>query len=100
MVIDPNNISSAAHSKGKAVGGERASASKQANPGTETQKPGVDSVSLSGEAQAIAKLESAVASIPDVDKSKTELIKAALRSGQYNIDSQAIAEKLLEQDDL
>lgn len=97
MVIDPGNISSTANAnaKGKLVGGERAPAKGKPTPETH-QPPSSVNVSLSPEAQSMGKLESAVSSAPDVDPQKVEAARFAIQSGQYSIDADAIAEKMLQ----
>lgn len=102
MVIDPNNISTSAsaNAKGKLAQSERATAEKSTGTAQEAPSATGDSVSLSSEAQSLGKLEAAVASTPAVDSDKIAAAKSALLSGQYTIDADAIAGKLLDQDAL
>ena len=101
MVIDPNSVGNAAtaSAKNKLAGGEgvRSESKKAETPSV--QRVG-DNVSLSPEAQSIGKLESAVENAPSVDASKVDEVRSALVSGQYKIDAEAIAGKLLDQESL
>jgi len=54
-----------------------------------------DSVSLSSAAQNLAKIESDLRSLPDVDQNKVDAIKARVDSGEYQVDSQNLAQKML-----
>lgn len=103
MVIDPGNnlnspstTSSGAAKTRPAVQG-RAPAQLE-NERTPAQSQ--DSVSLSQQGQALARLSSELSSAPDVDQDKVAAIRNALANGSYQIDGQAIASKMLEQDDL
>lgn len=102
MVIDPNNIGSVSGSsaKGKLAGGERVSEQKPRGTAADKKDPAPpagDSVSLSAEAQSIGKLEAAISATPDVDSARVESVRHSLQSGQYRIDADAIAEKILNQ---
>lgn len=54
-----------------------------------------DSVSLSSTAQNLAKIETELKSLPDIDQTKVDAIKARIESGDYQVDSQNLAQKLL-----
>lgn len=101
MVIDPNNIGNAttANARGKLANAERAQ-SKAKDADAPTSPVVGDNVSLSAEAQSIGKLEAAVANSPSVDSDKVNAVRTALQSGQYRIDADAIADKMLDQGDL
>lgn len=101
MVIDPNNIANtgSAGAKSKAPSAEPASGLRQRAP-VKAAGDSSDSVSFSAEAQSLAKVESAIASSPDVDSAKVDAIRAQLQSGQYRIDAEALANKILNQDTL
>jgi len=55
-----------------------------------------DSVSLSSTAQNLAKTESELKSLPDVNQSKVDAIKARIESGDYQVNPQNLAQKLLD----
>ena len=101
MVIDPNSIGHAttAGAKNKPPAGEKAqSDSKDAKPSSSPRLG--DNVSLSPEAKSIGKLESALAEAPDVDSDKVNAVRSTLASGQYQINADTIAAKLIDQDSL
>jgi len=102
MSIDINQISSnrpdgpKRHDNGKiAPSPAQQTESKSSNTpsqGANTQ----DSVSLSNAAQNIAKIEAEIKSLPDVDQSKVDSIRARIDNGDYQVDSQNLAQKLLD----
>lgn len=102
MVIDPNNINgTGAGARAKLANTERAQGQKTAHSASSpasAESNTSDSVSLSAQAQSLGKLEAAIASVADVDAEKVEAVRAALQSGQYRIDVEAIAEKILQRE--
>lgn len=99
MVIDtnaggvgPNRLNTATQGAGKA---SRAETSVSDN-GAKTSPSSTDSVSLSGTAQAMSRLESKIQSSPEVDMEKVEQIKQSINEGNYSPDPEVIASKLLE----
>ena len=99
MVIHSNsNIGTTGTTAGKA---KQSTALTTPVPATETKnttKTETDSVSLSQQAQNIAKIEANIAKLPDIDSAKVAEVKAALESGSYQIDDYAIAGKMLAED--
>lgn len=57
--------------------------------------PGGDRVSLSPQARELLKAQHALASLPDVREDKVAEIKKRLEAGDYRIDSDAIAGKMI-----
>ena len=55
-----------------------------------------DNVSLSDKAKNLKDLEASIKSQPDVDKEKVERIKAAIADGSYSVNSEKVAQKMLE----
>jgi negative regulator of flagellin synthesis FlgM len=51
---------------------------------------------LTGSARTLQKLSEAVASAPVVDTAKVAQIKEALQNGTYQINTQSVADKLLQ----
>ncbi len=101
MVIDPNSInnSTSASARGKAATSERASASRDADAGQKSEAPSRgESVSLSETAHAMGKLEAAIAASPDVNQQRIEILKQRIESGQYQVNADSIAGKMLNQD--
>lgn len=103
MVIDPGN-SNVNKSGNNAQSAHTAKAKSQAVPERNAVEQPVtsaaprDSVSLSSQAQTLARLESAMKDSPEVDESKVERIKQALAEGNYSVDSYSIAGKMLNRD--
>lgn len=100
MVIDPGNINKSGTNTQSA---HTAKAKSPAVPERSPVEPSTstasrDSVSLSSQAQSLARLEGAMKDSPDVDQSKVERIKQALAEGSYGVDSYSIADKMLSRD--
>jgi negative regulator of flagellin synthesis FlgM len=53
-------------------------------------------VKLTESAVQLAALEKALAQVPDVDLKRVEEVRAAIQSGEYKIDAQQIATKLMQ----
>lgn len=100
MIIDSNNnVNSPTTTNAKA---RAVAENKQPSADTVT-KPAAketDSVSLSGKAQAMGRLEAQIAETPDVDEAKVAAVKAAISEGRYQVDSNTVAERMLAQDKL
>ena len=54
-------------------------------------------VKLSERAQDMKKIKAAVDSTPDVDEAKVAKFKSMLASGQYKVDSKAVADKMVDE---
>ena len=103
MVIDSNNnITSGAgnlRSKSGTAGVDSAgTASKQSTQATGQE--GRDSVSLSSEAQSLARLEAKINAASDSNSDRIAAIKQAIEDGTYEINAERIANQMLDQDDL
>ena len=59
------------------------------------QQSQVDKVSVTSEASRLQKIEEQLSTVPAVDSAKVAEIKAAIASGSFTIDPQAIASKLM-----
>lgn len=57
-----------------------------------------DTVNITGKAQDIKRATDSIASAPAVDTKRVEALKAAIDSGQYTIDPDRVAKKLLQQE--
>lgn len=72
---------------------------KTSPAGTPAAKPSGaprdDRVSLSPQAREILKAQQSLASLPDVREDKVAEIKSRIEAGDYRIDSDAIAEKMI-----
>lgn len=101
MVIDPgSNVNSHSTSAGKARQQNATKSDEQglASPSTKQQPAESDSVSLSSASLSIAKIESKIAQTSDIDTAKVDRIKTSVDSGNYQIDSGAIANTLLQEE--
>lgn len=57
-----------------------------------------ENVSLSDAAKQLAQLESSIKDLPEVDASRVAQIKAKLDSGEYQVNAQNMAQKMLDMD--
>ena len=69
-----------------------AGASKDA---PQSQASTSDTVELTSSAKLLERLEKTLASLPAVDSSRVEEVKAAIENGEYEIDADAIADALI-----
>ncbi|WP_096084598.1 flagellar biosynthesis anti-sigma factor FlgM [Agaribacterium haliotis] len=96
MVIDPNSINNRTSGARNQQSVQRADNKTEAKPAEATgETASSDSVSLSSTGQSMSKLELAVAEVPEINASRVAEIRDALQSGQYKIDADAIAARLL-----
>lgn len=58
--------------------------------------PGVDRIELSTEAQDFQVALKAMNRVPDIRKSKVEELKAKIDSGEYNVNAQEVANKIID----
>jgi len=103
MVIDPgNNLNSTLGKSSSSSSSVRSRQNTSASTPVEktTHQSGTDNVSLSSKGQTLAKLEAKLSNLPDVDDAKVDKARAAIVSGRYTVDTDAIAEKLMNQDQL
>lgn len=99
MVIEPgNNQINKAAAQPTSASGKRPGSGSVAESSQSEAPARQDSVSLSREAQTLGRLESRVQSEPEVDEAKVAAVRQALESGRYQIDSESIASRMLEQD--
>jgi negative regulator of flagellin synthesis FlgM len=82
-----------------AAGPRRAESAKAASSKVETSAPATagagDTVNLTRSGVMLSKLEESLQSVPVVDAERVRAIKDALASGGYQIDDQAVADKLI-----
>ena len=55
-----------------------------------------DSVSLSSAAKTLVEIENSLKALPEVDRSRVEAIKARIESGEYQINPENVAQKMLD----
>ena len=75
----------------RATGGEKGSA----QAGSQAAASGGETVNLTSGGQLLSRLEQSLAAAPAVDSAKVAEVKAAIASGNFEIDSSAIADAML-----
>ncbi len=102
MVINTNNdlTSNNTSSSRQKAGNVNATADKAASTtnSSASDSSSVDSVQLSVESQLLKRLEAKIQQAPEIDTPKVEAIKTAISNGEYTINVERIAEKLLQSD--
>ena len=102
MIIDPNNRlpaagSNSARAKATGIG---AQAEHKHSDSVEKGDSSQDSVQLSPEALALKRLEAQINASPDIDTGRVTAIKRAIAQGNFEINVERIAERMLQQDNL
>lgn len=103
MVIDPNTglSPSTAANRGKSgVAGANTGAEAKSPPAKAPNTGGPDNVSLSQEAQTLARLEAKISANGDTDSDRVAAIKQAIAEGSFEVNAERIAGKMLDQDNL
>ncbi len=89
-----SNATQAGNSKkGKAI--DAANSSATSASAAQDADDSKDTVEISDRARVLKSLEVKIASIPDVNIDRVAEIKAAIESGEYNIDAGSIASKII-----
>lgn len=70
------------------------------DPPSPSQSAGDSSIRLSSDARALQTAEAALRALPEVNAERVAEIKAALSSGQYQVDELVVADKLLAMEEL
>jgi negative regulator of flagellin synthesis FlgM len=97
MEINNLNINSSS-TRAKQVDGQAAGKGK---PSTEQNAPVKgETVFISEESKSLKDLESTIQQQPDFDVDKVDKIKAAIAEGNFVIDDEALANNIIEFDDL
>lgn len=103
MSIDTNNINGASvgAARGRAASASPAGTPKSTAPEPDKSSPSsANSVELSSQAQSLGRIEASINASPDVDIDKVEAIKTAIAEGRFEINAEAIAEKMMDQEKL
>jgi len=102
MIIDPNNKLPAAssHSTRSKATGVGSPAERKSSSSAEKVESSSDNVQLSPEAQALKRLEAQINASPDIDSGRVAAIKRAIAEGNFEINIERIAERMLQQDNL
>jgi len=66
-------------------------------PPAQNQVPAEDKVDLSSQSKEMNKISEALAAAPDVRAEKVEALKKQVESGQYQVNSDAVAEKMIKE---
>ncbi|GLQ32207.1 flagellar biosynthesis anti-sigma factor FlgM [Litoribrevibacter albus] len=97
MEINNLNINSSSHKAKQADG----STSGKSKVSTEKAQPeSGETVFISSESKALKDLEASIKAEPDFDVEKVERIKADIAEGKFVIDDEALANNIIEFDDL
>ncbi len=102
MVININNLGHPVNS-GSQSGKADVAASPQQKSGdsaTAEKTPDGSQVELSSQASTLKTAEEKIQSLPEVDSDRVASIKAALEKGDFKIDNQSLADKMLATDAL
>src|SRR5690625_7140292 len=70
------------------------------DPPSPTQSAGNSPIQLSSDARALQTAEASLRALPEVNAERVAEIKAALSSGQYQVDELVVADKLLAMEEL
>ena len=102
MIIDPNNgLEPNAGSLRRKSDASSASGTEQNAPKSQsTTHSGRDNVNLSQEAHSLSRLAAKIHASPDIDAGRLAAIKQAISDGSFEVNSELIASKMLDQDDL
>lgn len=65
-------------------------------PAAPNERAPSDNVSLSSDAKGLAQIENEIKGLPEVNSAKVEEIKARIANGEYHIDFEKVAQKMLD----
>lgn len=102
MVDSHNNIPSAGtgHTRDKSSSRTApADSTSQTKTVDRVQNQEKENVQLSHQAKSLHQLEAQIKASDDVDQARVETVRRAIEEGRYQVDSDKIAERLLNQDD-
>lgn len=101
MIFDINNINIGTRASQNRNGSAPIEVKSSATPAPSAAPSNEgDKVLLSQEAQGMTRLQSKIASTPDVDMEKVEAIKRAIAEGKFEFNPERIAENLINQENL
>jgi negative regulator of flagellin synthesis FlgM len=66
-------------------------------PAAQNQVPPEDKVDLSSQSKEMNKIAETLAATPDVRAEKVEALKKQVESGQYQVNSDAVADKMIKE---
>ncbi len=102
MINDLTSLSASQTANSRARTSEQGNAAKSGGGTAATQSPSNkgDTVNLSNAAQTLQNVEKQLANTPDVDSERVERLKLEIESGNYQINAERVAEKMLNFDNL
>lgn len=100
MINDITGLTSSQTAGTRARTGENDAAKSGSAAPTQSPSSKGDTVKLSGAAQALQNVEKQLANTPDVDSDRVEQLKRDIESGNYQINAERVAEKMLNFDSL
>jgi negative regulator of flagellin synthesis FlgM len=68
-----------------------------ATPAAQNQVPTEDKVDLSSQSKEMNRISEVLTAVPDVRAEKVEALKKQVESGQYQVKSDAVAEKMIKE---
>ncbi|MDO8908125.1 MAG: flagellar biosynthesis anti-sigma factor FlgM [Pseudohongiella sp.] len=83
--------SSSGQTSATGAGSSNRASSQQAG----TPQTNVDAVSISSQAVDLQALESSIRQLPEVNAARVTELRDQISAGQYNVDSQRVADKIL-----
>jgi len=90
-----DNRSAIKQSGAKATGHASVDSGRADSQGGQAQTAGVDAVSISSRANDLKSLENNIRALPDTDSGRVNALRSQIESGQYLIDSQRVADRIL-----
>ena len=97
MEINNLNINTGASKNKQVDSGGSSKATESKNTNAESV---ADTVFISNESQAIKDLETSIKEEPDFDQAKVDQIKAAIADGNFAIDDEALADNIMQFEDI
>ena len=102
MINDLTGLSSSQTASTRARANEQSNTAKNGSDAAAHQSPSNtgDTVNLSNAAQLLQNVEKQLANTPEVDSERVERLKQEIESGNYQVNAERVAEKMLNFDNL
>lgn len=81
-------------SSARARGADRVARTNKGQAADAADKAVADAVRLTDTASQLKRIESRLASVPDVDQARVDAMRARLARGDYRVDAERLAERL------
>jgi len=98
MVNDVNPVNSSIVGSSRSAEQNKLAKTSAQEQGVEKRSPtdsNADTVQLSDQAQEMARVQRSLAQLPEIDKAKVDEIRQQIESGSYSVDVEALADKIL-----